>query len=93
MADDGGIIDVYRIREVTGIGAPRVFPKTRVAKKKRAPLKRQGKLRRKQKRKSLPSQAKVSISRYNFPIAGKIFPLLFEQMIFLSVEILLQFFL
>ncbi len=37
MADDDGIIDVYRVREVAGIGPPRVFPNSRVAKKKRSP--------------------------------------------------------
>jgi len=37
MADDEGIIDVYRVREVTGIGPPRVFPMSRVAKKKKRP--------------------------------------------------------
>ena len=37
MADDEGIIDVYRVREVTGIGPPRVFPMSRVAKKKKGP--------------------------------------------------------
>ncbi|HXW68216.1 MAG TPA: hypothetical protein VEJ88_01305 [Dissulfurispiraceae bacterium] len=36
MADDEGIINIYRIREVTGIGTPHVFPKSRVAKKKKS---------------------------------------------------------
>ncbi|MGO9016495.1 MAG: hypothetical protein ACLQF0_16105 [Dissulfurispiraceae bacterium] len=38
MADDEGIIDVYRVREVTGIGPPRVFPMSRVAKRKKRPV-------------------------------------------------------
>lgn len=76
MADDDGIIDVYRVREVAGIGPPRVFPNSRIAKKKRDPatLPRKRKIRRKQMRKSRSSQAKASISRYNFPIEGKFFP-------------------
>lgn len=37
MADNEGIIDVYRVREVTGIGPPRVFPMSRVVKKKKRP--------------------------------------------------------
>jgi hypothetical protein len=37
MADDEGIIDVYRIREVTAISTPHVFPKSRVANKKKRP--------------------------------------------------------
>ena len=42
MADDEGIIDVYRIREVTGISTPHVFPKSRVAKKKKRPAQEEG---------------------------------------------------
>ena len=42
MADDEGIIDVYRVREVTGIGPPRVFPKSRVVKKKKSPEQEEG---------------------------------------------------
>ena len=37
MADDDGIIEIYRIREVAGIGPPHVFPNSRVAKKKKGP--------------------------------------------------------
>ena len=37
MADDDGIIEVYRVREVAGIGPPSVFPYSRVAKKKKSP--------------------------------------------------------
>jgi len=42
MADDDGIIDVYRIREVTGISTPHVFPKSRVAKKQKSPAQEEG---------------------------------------------------
>ncbi len=54
MADDGGIIDVYRIREVTGIGAPRVFPKTRVVKKKKGPTEEAGETPEKTEEKESP---------------------------------------
>jgi len=37
MADDEGIIDIYRIREVTSIGTPHVFPSSRVLKKMKRP--------------------------------------------------------
>ncbi len=38
MADyEGIIIDVYRVRDLTGIGPPRVFPLSRVEKKKERP--------------------------------------------------------
>ncbi len=35
MADDADIMDLLRIRQVLGIGTPRVFPLSRVAKKKK----------------------------------------------------------
>lgn len=37
MADYEGIIDGYRVREVTGIGPPRVFPLARITRKKQRP--------------------------------------------------------
>jgi len=44
MAADDDIIDLLRIREVMGIGTPRVFPLNRVAKnKKRQTSREEGK--------------------------------------------------
>jgi len=42
MADDDGIIELYRIREVTGIGTPNVFPRRRVVNKKKSPTQEEG---------------------------------------------------
>ncbi len=54
MADDEGIIDVYRIREAAGIGMPRVFPLSRVGKKKRRPAQEEGESPEKTKEKGSP---------------------------------------
>jgi len=42
MADDDGIIERYRIREVTGIGTTNVFPRRRVVNKKRSHTQEEG---------------------------------------------------
>jgi hypothetical protein len=54
MADDEGIIDAYRIREMTGIGTPRVFPISRATKKKKKPAPAEGESPEKTEEKESP---------------------------------------
>ena len=54
MADDEGIIEIYRVREVTAIGTPRVFPSSRVAKKMKRPPQEAGEAVEETKEKESP---------------------------------------
>jgi len=54
MADNEGIIDVYRVREAAGIGMPRVSPMSRVGKKKKRPAQKEEESPEKTKEKGSP---------------------------------------